>query len=227
MDRSWASPDGLSRKWERRPWNVPTCADRAYDVGVRLRSDAAENRRRLLLATRDAVAAEGTGVSVRDIADRAGVSLSTVYRHFPDKQGLIDGLSVYRWATLHHLATRHAAANGSLPAIAHLLATFTRMVTVDDTFIRAVGITVGRTPYGILPVKARFDPLLAALWGMAVRRGEIRKGLDPRDALELAAMIRDPLRLDAQLDVVICGIATERGEEVLRARHPLPQVSVA
>lgn len=194
---------------------------------MRLRSDAAENRRKLLIATRDAVAAEGTGVSVRDIADRAGVSLSTLYRHFPDKQGLIDGLSVYRWATLHHLATRHAAANGSLPAIAHLLGTFTRMVTADDAFIRAVGITVGRTPYGILPVRARFDPLLATLWAVAVQRGEIRKGLDPRDALELAAMIRDPMRFDAQLGVVMCGIATERGEEVLRARRAFPPVSVA
>ena len=188
-----------------------------------MRSDAAENRRKLLLATRDAVADEGAGVSVRAIADRAGVSLSTLYRHFPDKQGLIDGLSVYRWATLHHLGQRHVAAGGSLPAIAHLLGTFSRMVTVDDAFIRAVDITVGRTPYGILPVKARFDPLLGALWHVAVRRGEIRPGLDARDALELAAMIRDPQRYDAKLDVVLCGIATERG---LHALHRHRQMSL-
>lgn len=184
------------------------------------RADAELNRRQLVLAARDAVAEEGPTVSVRDIADRAGVGVTTLYRHFPDKRGLIDGLSIYRWATMAQLA-RHDAANAEpLPAIVHLLETFTRMVTTDDAFILAVGLRVGHTPEGIRPFKARFDPLFATLWTTAQRRNQIRRSADPRDAMQLAGMIRDQQRRKQMLLTLINGICTDKvdAERVLAHR---------
>ena len=58
-----------------------------------VRSDAEENVQRLLRAARDAVGEEGAGVGVRSIADRAGVGVTTLYRHFRDKWALIDGVN--------------------------------------------------------------------------------------------------------------------------------------
>ena len=52
----------------------------------KLRSDALDNRERILGAARAAFAAEGLNVPMREIARRAGVGPATLYRHFPTKQ---------------------------------------------------------------------------------------------------------------------------------------------
>jgi AcrR family transcriptional regulator len=54
-----------------------------------LRSDARDNRERILDAARAAFGAEGLDVPVREIARRAGVAPATIYRRFPTKQMLI------------------------------------------------------------------------------------------------------------------------------------------
>src|SRR3954468_13053332 len=50
-----------------------------------LRSDARDNRERVLEAARAAFAAEGLDVPMREIAQRAGVAPATLYRRFPTK----------------------------------------------------------------------------------------------------------------------------------------------
>ncbi|MDA2804078.1 TetR/AcrR family transcriptional regulator [Nocardiopsis suaedae] len=53
-----------------------------------LRSDARDNRERILAAARTLFAAEGLDVPMRAVARRAGVSPATLYRRFPTKQDL-------------------------------------------------------------------------------------------------------------------------------------------
>lgn len=53
-----------------------------------LRSDAVDNRDRILAAARLAFTAEGFAVPVREIARRARVGTATVYRRFPTKRAL-------------------------------------------------------------------------------------------------------------------------------------------
>jgi AcrR family transcriptional regulator len=172
------------------------------------REDAIRNQRRLLLAARDAVAEEGPGVSVRAIADRAGVGVTTLYRHFGGKDALIDAVSVNRWATMTRLAQSQTACDAPLHAVVALLETFTRMVTADETFIAATGLRVGRTPIDILPVKAQFDPTFARLWSSAQRQNMIRPRADARDAMELAGMIRSGERRASMLLTLLNGICT-------------------
>lgn len=52
------------------------------------RSDALDNRRRILEAARAVFATHGLNVPVREIARRASVGPATVYRHFPTKEAL-------------------------------------------------------------------------------------------------------------------------------------------
>lgn len=54
-----------------------------------LRSDAADNRARILDAARALFSARGLGVPMREIARRAGVGPATLYRRFPTKQALV------------------------------------------------------------------------------------------------------------------------------------------
>jgi len=53
-----------------------------------LRSDAQDNRERILDAARALFATAGPDVAMRDVARRAGVGLATVYRRFPTKEAL-------------------------------------------------------------------------------------------------------------------------------------------
>jgi len=54
-----------------------------------LRADARDNRDRTLEAARELFAQLGLGVTMRDIARKAGVGPATVYRRFPTKQHLV------------------------------------------------------------------------------------------------------------------------------------------
>src|SRR5205085_4050006 len=57
-----------------------------------LRKDAARNRQRILDAAYELFAARGLSATLNDIAHYAGFGVGTVYRHFPDREQLIDGL---------------------------------------------------------------------------------------------------------------------------------------
>lgn len=54
-----------------------------------LRSDARDNRERILDAARAVFVADGLDVPMREIARRAEVGPATLYRHFPTKQALV------------------------------------------------------------------------------------------------------------------------------------------
>ena len=62
--------------------------------GQPMRADARRNRERLLAAARDAFAAHGADAPLDEIARQAGVGIGTLYRHFPTRLALQEG--VYR-----------------------------------------------------------------------------------------------------------------------------------
>ncbi|MET9230857.1 helix-turn-helix domain-containing protein [Lentzea sp. NPDC003310] len=54
-----------------------------------LRSDARDNRDRIMAVAREVFAVEGLDVPMREIARRAGVGPATLYRRFPTKEALV------------------------------------------------------------------------------------------------------------------------------------------
>jgi AcrR family transcriptional regulator len=59
-----------------------------------LRADARRNRERVLRTAQQVFAAEGLGVSLDEIARRAGVGPGTIHRHFPAKEALYLAVAV-------------------------------------------------------------------------------------------------------------------------------------
>jgi len=58
------------------------------------RADARRNHDKLVAAARAAFTADGTGAPLEEIAERAGVGIGTLYRHFPTRQALLEAVYV-------------------------------------------------------------------------------------------------------------------------------------
>jgi AcrR family transcriptional regulator len=82
---------------------------RSYSSAVRAQRKH-ETREQILLALVDAVLHEGIhAFSVPLVAERAGVALRTVYRHFPTREALLDGLSELLIGAPNRVAIDHDA----------------------------------------------------------------------------------------------------------------------
>lgn len=57
-----------------------------------MRADARKNYDRLLAVAREVFTEQGADASLRDVARRADVGLGTLYRHFPNREALLEAL---------------------------------------------------------------------------------------------------------------------------------------
>ncbi|MCW2526650.1 MAG: putative TetR family transcriptional regulator [Pseudonocardiales bacterium] len=85
-----------------------------------LRKDAAENRKRLLVAAAQVFAEHGPEAGVEEVARAAGVGMGTLYRRFPTKQALVEELVAELRSGLAAIA-RSALEQPDERALEHLL----------------------------------------------------------------------------------------------------------
>jgi AcrR family transcriptional regulator len=84
------------------PEPAPAKSPAARGSDRELRADARRNRERVLRTAQQVFAADGLGVSLDEIARRAGVGPGTVHRHFPAKEALYLAVAIDQ---LEQLAT--------------------------------------------------------------------------------------------------------------------------
>lgn len=174
-----------------------------------LRIDARHSRAQLIEAACGLIAERGgDGVSAREIADRAGVSSATLYRHFDTKRELIDAVSVDRWQRAAAWALARAQGRQALQEIVVVLDRFSRMVSNDARFIEAADLQVGVTPHAIAPVRVMFEQRFGDLWAQARAAGRIRPWAEQRDVMELVWAIRASERRVPMLATVIGGFVS-------------------
>lgn len=97
-------PEALSRGTSKGetglgfvPWGMTT-AHRP------LRADAARNRGKLLATATTVFGQRGLDAPLEDIARRAGVSIGTLYNHFPTREALVDAIFPGRLLVLERFA---------------------------------------------------------------------------------------------------------------------------
>jgi AcrR family transcriptional regulator len=76
--------------------DVTDIGDLSEEEARPLRVDAQRNRARLLEAAESVFASEGISVPVDVIAEKAGVGVGTLYRHFPTKEKLFEAILIGR-----------------------------------------------------------------------------------------------------------------------------------
>ncbi|MFE6488645.1 TetR/AcrR family transcriptional regulator [Streptomyces sp. NPDC057757] len=177
-----------------------------------VRSDARENRARILAAAREALAADGS-TSMNQIAQRAGVGAGTLYRNFPTRESLV--LAVYQdeVARITGTVPDLLAQMPPLEALRHwttdLVEAMRRKHGLGDALGPGAHQAISEQSYG--PVITAITQLLDA----GKKDESIRPDADPGDFLQLtgalwraAASPED--RAPHMLALILDGLRTHR-----------------
>lgn len=81
-----------------------------------MRADATANRAKIIAAASDLFAEKGFGLDVREICERAGVGMGTLYRHFPTKEDLILAVQAEVIGALDNILQRGEATPRTMTA---------------------------------------------------------------------------------------------------------------
>ncbi len=145
-----------------------------------LRKDAERNRQRILAAARELFAQRGLAVTLNDIARHADVGVGTVYRRFPDKSQLIDGLFEQRISDM--VALTETALQDPDPW--HGLTVFLEQALELQAQDRAFKELVLAAPEGlerIARIRERMLPLISELVSRARESGQLRPDVEWTD----------------------------------------------
>ncbi|MFG2277014.1 TetR/AcrR family transcriptional regulator [Streptomyces chartreusis] len=177
-----------------------------------VRSDARENRARILATAREALAADG-GTSMNQIAQRAGVGAGTLYRNFPTREALV--LAVYQdeVARITGTVPDLLAQMPPLEALRHwttdLVEAMRRKHGLGDALGPGAHQTITEQSYG---------PVIAAITGLldaGKKDGSIRPDADPGDFLQLTGALWRAVsspedRAPHMLALILDGLRTQR-----------------
>lgn len=158
-------------------------------AGKRVRADAQRNLLVILRAAKDAFAASGVDAPVRDIAERAGIGVGTLYRHFPRRPDLI--AAVFR-QEMDACADEADALKASLPpfeALATWMQRFVALAVTKQGLAKA--LHSGDPAFDALPARReeRLIPAFRRLYDHAVARGAIRGDIGADAFLRAAASL--------------------------------------
>lgn len=147
------------------------------------RSDAQQNRERILKVAKQAFTKSGANASLDDIARQSGVGPGTLYRHFSTREELLE--AVYR-TEVEKLAEAERKFAGSLPPIEALRAwmlLFVDHIAAKQIIAPALNALLGDPKKVFEASHAQVWQAIRALVKRAIKSGDIRKDLDPIDLL--------------------------------------------
>lgn len=163
-----------------------------------LRKDAARNRQRILDAAYELFAQRGLSVTLNDIAHYAGVGVGTVYRHFPDRDQLIDGLFEQRLDEIAGLLQAALEDPDPWQALTGFLER-TLAIQAQDRGLRELILGAAGGFERLARARARLYPVGALLIDRARAAGALRDDVEPQD-LQLVQLMLSSV-IDVSHDV--------------------------
>ena len=182
-----------------------------------MRADARRNYDRLLAAAWESFAERGSDdVSLEEIARRAGVGIGTLYRHFPNRQALLEAVYRDQVVALGGRAAKLLAAESPSDALAEWLRELVIFSSTKRSLTKELLATLD-SEASFLPVcKTVIGQSTSALLERAQHAGEARADLTGSDLIRLSHGLvmandmapGDTAQLDRMLSVIVAGLVT-------------------
>jgi AcrR family transcriptional regulator len=151
-----------------------------------LRADAQRNRESILQAAESAFAAEGIEVPVDVIAEKAGVGVGTLYRHFPTKEKLCEAIVLERLTSLCAYARTLADAEDPAQAFFGYLEHFVSEGCAKRDLLVAVSGAGIEFETAMAPIKDEVRDAIGVLLERAQAVGAVRPDVTPTVVMTLA-----------------------------------------
>ena len=167
---------------------------RGMDPARRQRSDAKRNVVALLEAAKTVFAVSGVDAPAKEITDRAGVGVGTLYRHFPRRSDLIVAVLQHEIDECVEAAEKLGTTLDPWEALMSWIERFTDFVGTKRGLASA--LHSGDPAYDDLPqhLLDRLEPALQTLLTRAVEGGYARDDVTAREVLMTIALISQPVR---------------------------------
>ena len=180
--------------------------DPATAPNRQVRADARRNLLTILQAAKEVFAEAGIDAPVRGIAERAGVGVGTVYRHFPTRADLVAAVFAREIDACADAADRIAASHPPFEALNLWMREFVALASTKRGLAQA--LHSGDPAFDFMPVKRdqRLFPAFRKLFNAALSAGEIRGDVGADDFLNAAATLclaADAARSDQAFGLVM------------------------
>jgi AcrR family transcriptional regulator len=158
------------------------------------RADARRNTDALLEAAMAVFTASGVDAPVREIAEKAGVGVGTVYRHFPQRSDLVSAVFRREIDACADAAPGLAAAHEPGEALALWMQRYVSFIVARRGL--AAALHSGNPAFESLPLyfEQRLRPALQVLLESAAAAGEVSSDIDPDELLGAVASLSKPDR---------------------------------
>jgi AcrR family transcriptional regulator len=177
-----------------------------------LRADARQNYERLIEVAAHSISELGPNVSLEEVAKRAGVGIGTLYRHFPNRQALLE--AVYRDQVTAHCMRGHELLATKPPAEALML--WLHSLLTYNLTMRGLkeALMAGETSPATSECKAKMHEVGNELLGRAQEVGAVRRDIEITDLLRLVhsiALMVEPgapgaARAERIFEVMVAGL---------------------
>jgi AcrR family transcriptional regulator len=178
----------------------------------RVRADAQRSLDALLLAAKDVFATSGVDAPVREIAEKAGVGLGTLYRHFPQRSDLIAAVFRREIDACADIAPVLAGEHEPFEALANWMQRYAGFVGTKRGLAKA--LHSGDPAFDNLPgyFDQRLRPALHTLLKAAMAAGAVRADIDADELLGAVASLcmsthnAEPGRAERMVALLVDGL---------------------
>ena len=157
-------------------------------VSPHQRSDARQNRQRLVDAAREAFAT-GEPVALEAIAQRAGVGIGTLYRHFPQREALVDAVYRHQIEELEVGADALLASRPPAEALRAWMDLFAQWAAAKRGMVATLARMRSDGTLDFDTSRRRIEEIIGSLLGAGAAAGDLRTDADPVDLRSLLAGI--------------------------------------
>jgi AcrR family transcriptional regulator len=147
------------------------------------RTDALRNRERILEVGKTAFTRQGANASLEEIAKQAGVGTGTLYRHFPTRDALIEGVYRNEVEKLAAAAARFAETMSPLEALRAWMLLLVDYIAAKHIIAPALNTIAGGPSRLHEGSGSMIHRAIDELVKRAKKSGDLRRDLDASDLL--------------------------------------------